>query len=173
MWELLWNKKYKEIRESYAKLGEKHQQLIRECNEKHQMPRKLWSDIAEYGIYEHGIQYDGQDGLIYLAAAMEGLCYGSGGWCGAAMAFGLHLGFGFLAITNYAKEPVRQKIINDVINKQAIIAIAVTEPHGGSDATKLECTVKKEGEFYILNGVKWNISNAPHANIIVTFAREL
>ena len=49
-------------------------------------------------------------------------------------------------------------------------AFALSEPDAGSDATGLQTTAEKDGDYYILNGSKTFISNAPIADIFVVFA---
>ena len=112
------------------------------------------------------------DGLVYLAAAVEGVCYG-GLDGGIAISLIVRLGLAFPVLALYAQEDVREKFIDKIINKGAITSFAVTEPHGGSDATKLETTVVRNGNYYILNGEKWCITNAPLADIIITFGGEV
>jgi alkylation response protein AidB-like acyl-CoA dehydrogenase len=49
-------------------------------------------------------------------------------------------------------------------------AFAITEPEAGSDATATKCTAKKDGDSYILNGVKNFCSNGESAEIYSIFA---
>lgn len=48
--------------------------------------------------------------------------------------------------------------------------IAITEPHCGSDAARMNTTAVREGDSYVLNGVKTFISNANHAHSITVLA---
>lgn len=48
---------------------------------------------------------------------------------------------------------------------------ALTEPDAGSDATALTTTAERDGDHYILNGVKCFITNAPLAGLFTVFAR--
>jgi cyclohexanecarboxyl-CoA dehydrogenase len=54
---------------------------------------------------------------------------------------------------------------------EAICAIALTEPRGGSDAANLRLRVEREGDFYVINGEKTSISAADQADITVVFGR--
>jgi alkylation response protein AidB-like acyl-CoA dehydrogenase len=50
-------------------------------------------------------------------------------------------------------------------------AHAVTEPHSGTDIVrKLETTVRRDGNSYVLNGTKTWISNATNADFFLTYA---
>jgi alkylation response protein AidB-like acyl-CoA dehydrogenase len=48
---------------------------------------------------------------------------------------------------------------------------ALTEPEAGSDAFALKTTAKPDGDYYILNGSKTFITNAPYADIFVIWAK--
>jgi cyclohexanecarboxyl-CoA dehydrogenase len=54
---------------------------------------------------------------------------------------------------------------------QAICAIALTEPSGGSDAANLRLRIERHGDFYVINGEKTSISAADQADICVVFGR--
>lgn len=172
MWNLFWDKKYAEVRDAYAVVSMKHQHSIHECNEKKILPKDFWRDLTTSGLYEHSINSSETDGIVYLAAAVEGLCYGSLDG-GTAISLLAHLGLGLSVISIYANDGLKKKMMDRVINDGCIISFATTEPHGGSDPTKLQTNVVKNGEYYILNGEKWCITNAPFAGIIITFAREV
>lgn len=47
----------------------------------------------------------------------------------------------------------------------------LTEPEAGSDAFSLRTTAKPDGDYYILNGSKTFITNAPYADILVVYAK--
>ena len=49
-------------------------------------------------------------------------------------------------------------------------AWGLTEPEAGSDAFALKTTAKPDGDYYILNGSKTFITNAPYADILVIWA---
>ena len=54
---------------------------------------------------------------------------------------------------------------------EALFAIALTEPRGGSDAAALRLAVAREGDHYVLNGEKTSISAADQADAAVVFGR--
>ena len=43
--------------------------------------------------------------------------------------------------------------------------LALTEPDAGSEATNIQTTARRDGEDYLLNGVKRYITNAPQAGV--------
>ncbi|QCP50401.1 cyclohexanecarboxyl-CoA dehydrogenase [Trinickia violacea] len=54
---------------------------------------------------------------------------------------------------------------------EALLAIALTEPRGGSDAANLRLKMERVGDHYVLNGEKTSISAADQADAAVVFAR--
>ncbi|MCC7225441.1 MAG: cyclohexanecarboxyl-CoA dehydrogenase [Burkholderiaceae bacterium] len=58
-----------------------------------------------------------------------------------------------------------------LIQGDALIAIALTEPGGGSDAANLRLHIERVGDDYVINGEKTSISAADQADAIVVFGR--
>ncbi len=54
---------------------------------------------------------------------------------------------------------------------EALLALALTEPRGGSDAANLRLQAERAGDGYILNGEKTSISAADQADAAVVFGR--
>lgn len=54
---------------------------------------------------------------------------------------------------------------------EALFAIALTEPRGGSDAAALRLNIARENGHYVLNGEKTSISAADQADAAVVFGR--
>lgn len=58
-----------------------------------------------------------------------------------------------------------------VVRGESIVAIALTEPRGGSDAANVRLRIERAGSDYILNGEKTSISAADQADLAVVFGR--
>jgi acyl-CoA dehydrogenase len=54
---------------------------------------------------------------------------------------------------------------------ELIAAFALTEPGSGSDAASLKTSAVRDGDYYVLNGVKRFITNAPEAGMFTVMAR--
>lgn len=61
--------------------------------------------------------------------------------------------------------------LDQLIKGQALLAIALTEPRGGSDAANLQLRIERRGDSYVINGEKTSISAADQADAVVVFGR--
>jgi cyclohexanecarboxyl-CoA dehydrogenase len=61
--------------------------------------------------------------------------------------------------------------LRKLIAGEALFAIALTEPRGGSDAANLRLRMERDGDNYVLNGEKTSISAADQADAAVVFGR--
>lgn len=74
-------------------------------------------------------------------------------------------------IAGHAAPDLRRHWLARLVSGRSVIAIALTEPRGGSDAAHLALSARRDGERYILRGEKSSISMADQADAIVLFAR--
>jgi cyclohexanecarboxyl-CoA dehydrogenase len=58
-----------------------------------------------------------------------------------------------------------------LIAGEALVALALTEPRGGSDAGALRLAIARDGDDYVLNGEKTSISAADQADAAIVFGR--
>lgn len=65
----------------------------------------------------------------------------------------------------------KEKYLPRMAAGELIGSFALTEPEAGSDAASLRTTAVRDGDFYVLNGTKRFITNAPHAGIFTVMAR--
>jgi cyclohexanecarboxyl-CoA dehydrogenase len=70
-----------------------------------------------------------------------------------------------------AEPEILQQWLPGMIHGEAVVAICVTEPSGGSDAANLSLRARRDGDSYILNGEKTSITFADCADAYLTFAR--
>ncbi len=74
-------------------------------------------------------------------------------------------------IATHASKDLAHQWLPKMIAGEAIVAIALTEPRGGSDAANLALSARRDGDRYILKGEKSSISMADQADAVVVFAR--
>lgn len=64
----------------------------------------------------------------------------------------------------------RERWVDAAIAGRAMGAFAITEPEAGSDLAAMKTVARRDGDTYVLNGVKTFISNAGIADFYTTFA---
>ncbi len=65
----------------------------------------------------------------------------------------------------------RGRWVEHAIRGDAVAAFAMTEPEAGSDVAAMETVAVRDGDHYVLNGIKTFISNAGIADFYLLFAR--
>ncbi|HWK70706.1 acyl-CoA dehydrogenase family protein [Pollutimonas sp. M17] len=84
---------------------------------------------------------------------------------------GTNNGIGAMGIYLDGTDAQKQAYLPRLASGELIGSFALTEPEAGSDAASLRTTAVREGDFYILNGTKRFITNAPEAGIFTVMAR--
>ena len=75
-------------------------------------------------------------------------------------------------IAEHAEPELAHHWLSRLVSGQCVIAIALTEPRGGSDAAHLALAARPDGNSrYVLKGEKSSISMADQADAVVLFAR--
>ena len=84
---------------------------------------------------------------------------------------GTNNGIGSSAILIDGTQEQKQKYLPRYASGEIIGSFCLTEPEAGSDAASLKTSAVKDGDFYVLNGTKRFITNAPHAATFTVMAR--
>ncbi len=139
-------------------------------DKEHHFPAKELKELAQLGAYGVAVpeQYGGA-GMDYLSLSLviEEIAAGDGGTstvvsvnncpvCSIAMM--------------YASEAQKQQWLVPLAKGDMLGAFCLTEPHAGSDAADLKTTAKREGDEYVLNGVKQFITSGKHADVAIVMA---
>lgn len=74
-------------------------------------------------------------------------------------------------IERNAGEDIAAEWLGRICSGDAIVGLAVTEPHAGSDAAAMRVSARREGDHYVLRGEKTSITFADSADAFVLFAR--
>ena len=89
--------------------------------------------------------------------------------------FGLSLTMHSEIVTNYflhyASEQLKSLWLPRMVTGEAIGALAMTEPDGGSDVKAVRTAAVRQGDHYLLNGAKTFISNATTCDLVIVVAR--
>lgn len=127
---------------------------------------KIMAQSDLFGIYIDQ-KYGGMGGgVLELCIATEEFSKGCAGiaLCYSATALGAY------PIILYGNEEQKKKYLTPIAKGEKLAAFGLTEPAAGSDASALQTTAEKQGDHYVLNGVKHFITNGGDAEIYTVIA---
>ncbi len=157
----------KMVRELSRKIAEeKIKPVAAKYDQTEEYPWDMIKVIADAGLFGLFIpeEYGGMTvSVLNLCIATEELSRACGGIavCYAASALGT------FPILIFGNDEQKKKYLPDLASGKKIAAFGITEPEAGSDASAIKTTAKKEGDCYILNGLKHFITNGGDAQIYV------
>ena len=134
--------------------------------------RAGWQACAKFGVLGMAIpaQYGGLGlGLSALLAVMEGLGYGTRDQ-GLLFSVNAHLWTNSIPILIHGTEDQRQRYLPGLSDGSLIGANGASEPDAGSDIFSMRTRATREDEYYVLNGTKTFVTNAPVADLVVAYA---
>jgi alkylation response protein AidB-like acyl-CoA dehydrogenase len=142
---------------------------VEEREEKGEFSREIWQKLSEFGMTGLSIPKEygggGADALTSLIAAQSLARGGNDG--GLNNVWGSHLFLCAMPIAEMGTEKQKKKYLPKMATGEWIGGLGLTEPDAGSDATSLKTRAEKRGDYYILNGSKTFISNAPIADLLL------
>jgi isovaleryl-CoA dehydrogenase len=134
-------------------------------------PRDLWPKLGDLGL--HGITVEeefGGAGLGYLehCVAMEEVSRGS---AAIGLSYGAHSNLCVNQIRRAGREEQKRRYLPKLISGEHVGSLAMSEAGAGSDVVSMKLKAEKRGSSYVLNGTKMWITNAPHADTLVVYAK--
>lgn len=84
--------------------------------------------------------------------------------------FSGHTSIGEYPILTWGSDDLKRRYLPAACRGEAILAFGLTEPEAGSNPLEMQSTYERRGDKFVLNGIKYLISNGGIANAIVTFA---
>jgi acyl-CoA dehydrogenase len=134
-------------------------------------PRELYAKAAEVGLLGMGFpeEYGGYpaDTLYRLIACVELAQCGAGGVLASLMSH--TIAAPPVAALGTAEQ--RARVLPRVLAGEWIMALAITEPTGGSDVAALRTTARREGDHYVVNGEKTFITSGMRADVYTVAVR--
>jgi butyryl-CoA dehydrogenase len=136
----------------------------------HVFPRAALAELGRLGAYGIAIpeRYGGA-GLDYvsLSVALEEIAAGDGATstilsvqnsvvCGPLLAFG--------------SETQKERFLKPLASGAKLGCFCLTEPQSGSDASAITTRAERDGDTYLLNGVKQFITSGKNADVAIVFA---
>ncbi|WP_028602387.1 acyl-CoA dehydrogenase family protein [Ottowia thiooxydans] len=84
---------------------------------------------------------------------------------------GTNTGIGSEALVADGTEAQKARWLPRMASGELTACLALTEPDAGSEASNIQTTARRDGDDYVLNGVKRFITNAPLADVFTVIAR--
>jgi isovaleryl-CoA dehydrogenase len=145
--------------------------LAAKIDESNAFPRSLWPEMGALGL--HGITAEeefGGLGLGYLehVVAMEEVSRAS---ASIGLSYGAHSNLCVNQIRRWGTSEQKSRYLPKLISGEHVGALVMSEAEAGSDVVSMKLKAERRGDLYILNGTKFWITNAPHADTLVVYAK--
>lgn len=142
----------------------------RDWEAKETIPKELWPQVGALGF---GGLYVSQDGggaglsrldatLVFEALSMA---------CPSVAAFLSIHNMCAKMIDTFADEPMKARVMPDILAMKTVLSYCLTEPGSGSDAAALKTRAERTNEGYTLNGTKAFISGGGYSDAYVCMVR--
>ena len=150
--------------------GEFDKEIALEHERSHTFPSEIWKKACELGFM--GIhfpeKYGGQEyGILENALVVEEFCRQDSG-IGIALSLA---DFSSEFILRFGSEHQKEKYLIPITKGEAVSSGGFTEPDHGSDITLMNTTATKEGDEYVINGVKTFITNGTIGDFVIVLCQ--
>jgi len=108
----------------------------------------------------------GADHVSYALALME-VAAGDGS-CSTIMS--VHNSVGCMPIMKYGSAEQKERFLKPMARGEMLGAFCLTEPQAGSDAAAIKTRAERDGNHYVLNGVKQFITSGKNGDVAIVFA---
>ncbi len=158
------------IRDMARKVArEKIKPVAAKYDESGEFPWEIMETLAGMDFFrifidqEYGGLGAGSMGLVLVTEELSRACGGIAlGLAGTAL--------GTMPILISGNDEQKKRFLPDLAAGRKLAAFALTEPEAGSDAGNTKTTARKDGDHYVLNGVKHFITNGGVAKIYTVIA---
>ena len=136
----------------------------------HSFPKEAHQGLAALGAYGICVPEEhGGAGLDYLTLALvlEEIAAGDGGTSTAISVTNCPVN---AILMRYGNAQQKKQWLEPLAQGQMLGAFCLTEPQAGSDASSLRTTARKDGDGYVIDGVKQFITSGKNGQLAVVIA---
>ena len=139
-------------------------------DKEHEFPKGVHQGLAALGAYGICVPEElGGAGLDYvsLALVLEEIAAGDGGTSTVISVTNCPVN---AILMKYGNASQQEQWLRPLAQGQMLGAFCLTEPHVGSDASALRTTAVRDGEDYVINGVKQFITSGKNGDVAIVIA---
>lgn len=139
-----------------------------EWDSQREFPRELWRRAGELGLLCCDVPEEyGGSGADWLYNAIVIEEFGRAGANGPGSAFMVSSEVVAPYLVHSGSEELKRKWLPQLVRGEAIGALGMTEPSGGSDVKNINTRAVRDGDDYVINGQKIFISNGTRCDFVV------
>ena len=132
------------------------------------LPKELFLKFGEMGFFglTQESTYGGSDlDFWYDVIFIEEVSKSNSGGFGASISAHPYLSMSHLK--HEASDLIKEKYLRKAVTGEYVGALAITEPHAGSDVAGIKTTAVRQGDKYIINGSKCFITNGVFCDYMI------
>ena len=136
----------------------------------HHFPKEAHKGLAALGAYGICVpeEYGGANlDYLTLALVLEEIAAGDGGTSTVISVTNCPVN---AILMRYGSAAQKQRWLTPLAQGQLLGAFCLTEPHVGSDASALRTTASRQGDHYLINGVKQFITSGKNGDLAIVIA---
>ena len=136
------------------------------------VPREVLRRMGSLGFF--GIRYPARYGgseMDTLATVVFAEELGRSTFSGVATTALVHSEMASIHVFRSGSEAQKDKWMPGIISGEVITAVAVTEPDAGSDVKGIRTVARRDGDFYVIDGVKMFITNGVYGDLYCVAAK--
>lgn len=144
--------------------------LVEDAEKKEKFPRQILKKMADLGYLgvDYPPEYGGAGlGKIGASICIEEIARVCVGFSAAVI---IDTENSVISIFNHGTEEQKQKYLVPVLKGEKLGAFGLTEPNAGSDVAGIQTRAVRDGDNYVINGMKMWITNAPVCDFLLVAA---
>src|SRR6202051_1750942 len=152
-------------------VAERLRPIEAEVAETDRVPDEILAEMRSLGLF--GLSIPEEYGGLDLSMEDECLVAVELGRTSPAFrsAFGTNVGIGSQGLVMFGTPEQKQRYLPGIASGEIVTSFALTEPEAGSDSASVQTKATRDGDVYVLNGMKRCITNANKASLFTVMTR--
>ncbi|HZX31727.1 MAG TPA: acyl-CoA dehydrogenase family protein [Rhodocyclaceae bacterium] len=141
-----------------------------EWDKNHTFPRQALKELGELGVLGMVVpeEWDGAGlGYLELGLALEEIAAGDGA---TSTIVSVQNSLACMILLKYGSDALKEEWLKPLARGEKLGCFCLTEPHVGSDAGAITTRAERDGDEWVLNGVKQFITTGKEGDVAIVFA---